>query len=64
MPELPDIESYIAALASRISGQRLIQAELGSPFLLRTVEPPLTSVQGREVTAIERVGKRPKLTLE
>jgi formamidopyrimidine-DNA glycosylase len=58
VPELPDIESYIAALASRISGQRLIQAELGSPFLLRTVEPPLTSVQGREVTAIERVGKR------
>lgn len=58
MPELPDIESYIAALACRTVGRRLIEAELGSPFLLRTAEPPLTSVHGREVTAIERVGKR------
>jgi formamidopyrimidine-DNA glycosylase len=58
VPELPDIESYIQAIASRVLGRRLLAAEVGSPFLLRTVEPPLASLEGHEATAIERVGKR------
>ena len=58
MPELPDIAAYISALESRIVGQPLQQIRLGSPFLLRTVQPPLTSAQGRVVKQLRRIGKR------
>jgi formamidopyrimidine-DNA glycosylase len=58
MPELPDITAYINALEKRIVGQPLERVRLGSPFLLRTVEPPLTSVEGRVVKKLRRVGKR------
>jgi formamidopyrimidine-DNA glycosylase len=58
MPELPDVEVYLAALRPRILGQPLEAARLGSPFLLRTVEPPLSSLIGREIVALRRLGKR------
>ena len=58
MPELPDITVYLEALASRVLGQPLEEIRLQSPFLLRTVEPPLGSVVGRRVAALRRVGKR------
>jgi len=58
MPELPDISAYISALEPRILGQPLQQVRITSPFLLRTVDPPLSSVDGRTVRAIRRIGKR------
>jgi formamidopyrimidine-DNA glycosylase len=58
MPELPDIAAYITALEARIVGQTLEHVRLGSPFLLRTVQPPLASVEGRTVQRLRRVGKR------
>jgi formamidopyrimidine-DNA glycosylase len=58
VPELPDIAAYITALESRIAGEPLEQVRLASPFLLRTVEPPLASVEGRRVRALRRIGKR------
>lgn len=58
MPELPDITAYIGALESRILGQPIESVRLASPFLLRTVEPPLTSVLGRRVDELRRIGKR------
>jgi len=58
MPELPDIAAYISALESRIVGRRLAQVRLASAFLLRTVQPPLGSVEGRTVCELRRVGKR------
>jgi formamidopyrimidine-DNA glycosylase len=58
MPELPDITVYVEALESRILGARLESARITHPFLLRTFEPPLTSLQGRRVVALRRVGKR------
>jgi formamidopyrimidine-DNA glycosylase len=58
MPELPDISAYITALEPRILGQTIVQVRITSPFLLRTVEPPLSSVNGRAVQAIRRIGKR------
>jgi formamidopyrimidine-DNA glycosylase len=58
MPELPDIEAYLGALRPRIVGQPLEQARLGSPFLLRTVEPPLASFVGLRVEELRRLGKR------
>jgi formamidopyrimidine-DNA glycosylase len=58
VPELPDITVYIEALEPRILHQPLQNIRLKSPFLLRTIEPPLEAVIGEEVRAIERVGKR------
>jgi len=58
MPELPDISAYITALESRIVGEPIQQVRLGSPFLLRTVDPPLASVVGEKVRELRRVGKR------
>jgi formamidopyrimidine-DNA glycosylase len=58
MPELPDIAAYIHALESRVVGQPLACVRLQSAFLLRTVEPPLASVEGKVVRELRRVGKR------
>ena len=58
MPELPDITAYITALEPRILGQPLERVRLASVFLLRTVDPPLSNVEGRAVTALRRIGKR------
>jgi formamidopyrimidine-DNA glycosylase len=64
MPELPDIAAYITALEARIVGQTLERVRLASIFLLRTVDPPLASVEGRTVTALRRIGKRIAIGLE
>jgi formamidopyrimidine-DNA glycosylase len=58
MPELPDIAAYISALEARIVGQPIEHVRLASPFLLRTVQPPLASVEGRVVRELRRIGKR------
>lgn len=64
MPELPDIELYCHALRKRIAGRPLVRARLASPFLLRSVEPPLSAAEGRTVAGIERMGKRVVWELE
>jgi formamidopyrimidine-DNA glycosylase len=64
MPELPDIAAYITALEARILGQPLERVRLGSVFLLRTAEPPLSSVGGRVVHRIRRIGKRIAIGVE
>jgi formamidopyrimidine-DNA glycosylase len=64
MPELPDIAAYISALEPRIVGQRLEQVRVGSAFLLRTVQPPLSSAEGRTVSELRRVGKRIAIGME
>jgi len=58
MPELPDIAAYITALEPRIVRQPIKQVRLASPFLLRTAQPPLASVEGRVVRELRRIGKR------
>jgi formamidopyrimidine-DNA glycosylase len=58
MPELPDISAYITALEARIVGQPLQHVRLGSVFLLRSVDPPLSAAEGKNVRELRRVGKR------
>ena len=58
MPELPDITVYIEALEHRIRGRPLTSVRLGSPFVLRSVEPPLAAFGGRTVRRLSRLGKR------
>ena len=58
MPELPDIVVYIEALEQRIQGAILERIRVASPFLLRTALPPLSSVEGKKVVELRRLGKR------
>jgi formamidopyrimidine-DNA glycosylase len=58
MPELPDILLYLHALQPRVLGHRVESVRLASPFLLRSIEPPLTAVEGRRIVALTRLGKR------
>src|SRR5271168_837751 len=64
MPELPDIAAYIHALEPRIVGQPLERVRVQGISLLRTAQPPLTSVEGRTVRELRRVGKRIAIGLE
>jgi formamidopyrimidine-DNA glycosylase len=64
MPELPDIALYLERLRPRVLGQVIERVRLTSPFLLRTVDPPLEEVQGKKVTGLGRLGKRIVLALE
>lgn len=64
MPELPDITVYVDALRRRVVGQPLAEVRLKTPFLLRTVEPPLADLIGKHVIAVERLGKRIVLEMD
>jgi formamidopyrimidine-DNA glycosylase len=64
MPELPDIAAYISALEPRIVGQPLHRIRIASPFLLRTVQPPIQNLEGRTVQELRRIGKRIAIGLQ
>ena len=58
MPELPDLAVYLDALAARVLSRRLERVLLVSPFVLRSVEPPIDAIHGQEVRELRRIGKR------
>jgi formamidopyrimidine-DNA glycosylase len=64
MPELPDISIYVEALNRRVKGEPLLDVRLKSPFLLRSVAPPIESAKGRRVIDVTRLGKRIVFELE
>ncbi len=64
MPELPDILLYLHALHPRIVGRRVTGARLATPFLLRSVDPPLSAVEGKTIVGLRRLGKRIVLEAE
>jgi formamidopyrimidine-DNA glycosylase len=64
VPELPEITAYLEALEPRVVGHTLRRVRLGSPFLLRSVSPPLAAAEGRRVVGLGRLGKRLVLELE
>ena len=64
MPELPDVTVYLEALERRILGARLERVRLLTPFLLRSVDPPLSAVAGTTVSGLRRLGKRLVIALE
>src|SRR5262245_5261492 len=64
MPELPDIVVYLERLRPRVEGATLERVRLLSPFLLRSVEPPLEATAGKRVLGLRRLGKRIVLELE
>jgi len=64
MPELPDVTIYIEALERRILGQTLQRIRLASPFLLRSVDPPISEAYRRKIIGLQRLGKRIVFALE
>jgi formamidopyrimidine-DNA glycosylase len=64
MPELPDVELYLSAMRPRIVGEVLERIRLVSPFLQRSVAPPVDDVVGRRVAELRRIGKRIVWALE
>ncbi len=64
MPELPDVTVYVEALEARILGETLERIRIASPFLLRSVEPPIADAAGKKVIGLRRLGKRIVIGLE
>jgi formamidopyrimidine-DNA glycosylase len=64
VPELPDLEIYIESLRSKVMGRILQAVRLRTPFLLRTVDPPLSAARGKKVCGITRIGKHIVLQME
>ncbi|HLE57705.1 MAG TPA: DNA-formamidopyrimidine glycosylase family protein [Rhodothermia bacterium] len=64
MPELPDITVYIEALERHVGGHILEHVRIANPFLVRSVEPPITEAEGKRVTKVQRIGKRIALGFE
>ena len=58
VPELPDVTVYVEALNRRLAGARLEEVRLKSPFLLRSVDPPISALRGKGVLEVRRLGKR------
>ncbi|HZT75687.1 MAG TPA: DNA-formamidopyrimidine glycosylase family protein [Vicinamibacterales bacterium] len=58
MPELPDVLVYLDALQRHVVGQPLERLNLLSPFVLRSVDPPIDAITGRVVRGVRRIGKR------
>jgi formamidopyrimidine-DNA glycosylase len=64
VPELPDIALYLSQLTPRILHQPLIRLTIRSPFVLRSVDPPPSALEGRRVVGLSRMGKRIVFSLE
>jgi formamidopyrimidine-DNA glycosylase len=58
VPELPDVELYLHALAPRVLGQRVEAVRIGNPFIVRTYDPPITAIVAHTVNSLQRLGKR------
>jgi len=64
VPELPDIALYLHALEPRVLNQPLERLRIGNPFIVRTIEPPVSAIEGRRVVGLQRMGKRIVFALE
>jgi formamidopyrimidine-DNA glycosylase len=64
MPELPDITLYLDALAPRVMQQPLERLRIGNPFIVRSIDPPVSAIEGRCVVALRRLGKRIVFAME
>ena len=58
MPEFPDVTVYLEALGRKVVGKRLERVKIANPFVLRSFDPPLDTVNGRTVEGVRRIGKR------
>ena len=64
MPELPDVTVYIEALSERVLNQPIQKIRIGSPFVLRSFDPPISAAEDKKILAVSRLGKRIVFELE
>jgi formamidopyrimidine-DNA glycosylase len=64
MPELPDVTVYIEALNERVLNQPMQKIRIGSPFIIRSFDPPISAAEGKKVIALRRLGKRVVFEME
>ena len=64
MPEFPDVTVYIEALSERVLNQPIQKIRIGSPFVLRSFDPPVSAAEGKKVRGFRRLGKRIVFELE
>jgi formamidopyrimidine-DNA glycosylase len=64
MPELPDVTVYVERLAARLIDRTLQRVRIASPFVLRSVKPPMSAAEGKRVVGVRRLGKRVVIALE
>ena len=64
MPEFPDVTVYLEALSERVLNQPIQKIRIGSPFILRSFDPPIGAAEGKKVLALRRLGKRIVFELE
>jgi len=64
VPELPDVTVYVESIAARVAGQPLQGIRVASPFVVRTVDPPLAAASGKRIQEVRRLGKRIVFVLE
>ena len=57
MPELPEVESLAAFLRGHATGHAVARADAASFSVLKTFDPPLTSLSGQVITEVGRHGK-------
>ncbi|MFF3201365.1 Fpg/Nei family DNA glycosylase [Streptomyces sp. NPDC002962] len=57
MPELPEVEALKDFLAEHLVGHEIVRVLPVAISVLKTYDPPVTAVEGREVTAVHRHGK-------
>ncbi|MFB7833662.1 Fpg/Nei family DNA glycosylase [Streptomyces sp. NPDC056056] len=63
MPELPEVEALRAFLDTHLVGKEIARVLPVAISVLKTYDPPLSAVEGAEVTAVERHGKFLDLTV-
>lgn len=64
MPEYPDVEVYVECLRDRVVGQRLLRVRIGSPFVVRTYDPPINEADGKVIRSVDRLGKQIVFTFD
>ena len=64
MPELPDVTVYIEALGERVLNQPIQRIRIGSPFVVRTFDPPIKEIECKKILSLRRMGKRIVIELE
>jgi formamidopyrimidine-DNA glycosylase len=57
VPELPEVEALVGFLRERAVGRVVARVDVGAISVLKTYDPPVTSLAGLEVTGVERYGK-------
>ncbi|HMA21229.1 MAG TPA: DNA-formamidopyrimidine glycosylase family protein, partial [Gemmatimonadaceae bacterium] len=64
MPELPDVTVYVESIAAKVGGRVIERVRISSPFVVRSVDPPIREIEGRTVGQVRRIGKRIAIGLD